>query len=485
MKSGTLTCITTMTFFAALAVPLQVAAQHTQYKLVDTGTLGGPISSLGFEGERDLNNQGTLVSLADTSLPDPYAPACLSLDCFLAHAVEWRNGVLTDLGALPAVNSSGPQWISDTGLVSGFSENGVIDPLTGFPEFQAVLWKGGRMTDLGTLGGNESFAEGVNNQGQVAGCATNATPDSFGLGCVGVPQQSRAFLWSNGVMQDLGTLGGPDSAAGLVNERGQVAGWALLNSTPNPTTGIPTQHPFLWEKGTMMDLGTIGGTAVYEVNGLNNRGQVIGGMNVAGDQSFHPFLWDGETLRDLGTFGGAYGSANWINESTGVVGWAWNQGQQTRAFLWKNGRMTNLGTVDGDLCSVGYGINSSGQIVGGSGSSGCGTYSHAFVWEQGRLIDLNTLVTGAGVQLTVALSINESGMIAAQGVLPNGDLHAFVLIPCGKGDAGGADSAAAPAIQPSISANPAPRDRPSEMLSGLRNRFPGRRAPGPAVGPTR
>src|SRR5262245_11699605 len=75
--------------------------QHHHYKLIDTGTLGGPTSSLGFEGERDINNRGTVVSLAETTIPDPYAPNCLLSDCFLGHAVNWKGRVLTDLGALP------------------------------------------------------------------------------------------------------------------------------------------------------------------------------------------------------------------------------------------------------------------------------------------------------------------------------------------------------------------------------------------------
>src|SRR5262249_14799412 len=162
------------------------------------------------------NNRGTVVSLAETTIPDPYAPNCLLSDCFLGHAVNWKGRVLTDLGALPTVNNSGPIWISDSQLIPGRSEDGTIDPRTGFPYFHAVRWQGGNLVKLGTLGGNESTAGGVNDRGQVSGCATNAVPDSFNLGCVGFvgsPQQGRAFLWQNGVMQDLGTLGGPDSAA--------------------------------------------------------------------------------------------------------------------------------------------------------------------------------------------------------------------------------------------------------------------------------
>jgi probable HAF family extracellular repeat protein len=440
-------CAIAMALLLALLVPVGLAAQdktaqpdqpkHHRYRLTDTGTLGGPTSSLGFEGERDINSQGTVVSLADTPLPDPYAPNCF-LDCFLAHSVEWRDGVLTDFGALPPINNSGPAWISDTGLVSGISEDGVIDPLTGFPELRAVFWNDGNLTDLGTLGGNESIGGAVNNHGQVAGCANNATPDSFGLGCLGFaadPQEGRAFLWQNGVMQDLGTLGGPDSSAGLVNESGEVAGWALLDSTPNPTTGIPTQHPFLWDHGVMKDLGTIGGTAVFEVNSLNNRGQVAGGMNVAGDQSYHPFLWDGQSLKDLGTLGGTFGNAFWLNEGGAVTGWANLPGDLTNhAFLWKHGAMTDLGVLAGDQCSVAFVVNSKEQVVGDSADC-TGANQHAFLWEKGSMADLNNLVpSGTGVQLTIALGLNERGAIAAQGVLPNGEVHAFLLTPCGDGD---------------------------------------------------
>jgi probable HAF family extracellular repeat protein len=268
MKSRTLTSITVMTLFAALAIPVRLAAQdnrhdeshkHHHYKLVDTGTLGGADSSPGFEGERDINNPGAVVSLAETTIPDPL---CFAFsDCFVGHAVVWQHGDLRDLGALSSRCNSGPIWISDSGLIAGFSLNGLTDPLTISPEFQAVLFKDGNVIDLGTLGGNESSALGVNNRGQVVGCAANAVSDSFGF-CFGVPQQSRAFLWEDAGMTDLGTLGGPDALAELINDRGQVAGWSLTDSTVNPTTGIPTQHPFLWEDGKMRDLGTIGGTAL-------------------------------------------------------------------------------------------------------------------------------------------------------------------------------------------------------------------------------
>src|SRR5713101_1457657 len=83
----------------------------------------------------------------------------------VGHAVQWRGGTLTDLGTLPGTGdlNSAPTWISTNGLIAGLSENGQIDPMVpGFPELHAVLWKHGKIIDLGTLeGGYESIASAV------------------------------------------------------------------------------------------------------------------------------------------------------------------------------------------------------------------------------------------------------------------------------------------------------------------------------------
>lgn len=459
MKFRHLLSVVTLTLFSA-ALCLRVTAQqkqdlptknglqeqanttgrhaHHHYRLIDLETLGGPQSIIYEAATRPLNNQGTVTGCADTSTIDPNNPQNpyflypnLAVDPYMQHVFRWRNGVPTDLGTLPGGTSSCTQWINEHGVIVGGSTNGRIDSLTGYPEVNAVVWKSDGIHNLGTLGGNESVAYAINNNGTAVGWALNTIPDPFALSVFAFgATQAHAVQWRNGVIQDMGTLGGPDSAAYFVNRRGQVAGQSLTNFIANETTGFPTQDPFLWDEAEMIDLGSLGGTNGYP-NSLNNRGQVVGQSNLAGDQTFHPFLWDRGVLTDIGTFGGDFGTANWLNDAGEIVGWAMYAGNQVfKAFRWKNGAMVDLGTVSGDSCGIAFGVNSAGQVVGSSGDCQ-GNGLHAFLWEDGHIVDLNSLIPpGSGLQLKSATNINDRGEIAGTGVLVNGDQHAFLLIPC-------------------------------------------------------
>jgi probable HAF family extracellular repeat protein len=423
--------------------PIQLPAQqHTvRYKLIDLGTLGGPISygPANGDGGRLLNNEGVVSSYADTTLSDPFAPDfCFDADCLLAHAYRWRKGAMTDLGSLADGFNSLSASINDRGWSLGASQTGILNP-AGFPQDRATLWIGRRIVNLGVVpGGSDSIGISVNNSGQAVGLSNNGVVDPFSP--FGV--QLRTFLWEEGELRDIGTLGGPDAqpGPGCNNQRpGVIVGSSYTSFTPNETTGIPTQDPFLWENGKMKDLGNLGGTVSFG-QCANNRGEVIGLSNLPGDTTFHAFHWRKGKMKDLGTLGGDNSEAIWINDSGVIAGSADLPTPGIHdAVRWKDGEILDLGTVNGEACSRGRAINARGQIVGGS--SDCHNFLHAFVWEEGAgMIDLNSVIPpGSGLQLTNAFNINDRGEILAksvpEGVTPVDDEdlgHVVLLVPCNE-----------------------------------------------------
>jgi probable HAF family extracellular repeat protein len=443
---------------ALIGTPTLIAQQHPRYRVVDLGTLGGRHSygSVNGDGYRLLNNSGEVASFADLASPDPNASfGCYVPDCLQVHAFRWKNGTMTDLGALPTNNNSAAGSINAHGWATGQSQISIVDPVFGFPEFRAVLWKGNHPIDLGVLpGGTESLGVYINDSGQVIGFSTvDSTPDPFGF--LGEP--THTFIWENGVKHDIGTLGGLDAFpdTGCSGQTPNVvAGVSSISDAINPSTGLPTVDNFIWKNGNMIDLGNLGGTLPGFNVCVNHRGQIIGEATLPGDLLLHAFLWDG-SMHDLGTLGGDNSEAIWLNEAGEIAGSADLPGSELHdAVLWKNGVIHDLGTVDGEPCSRGRGINSSGQVVGGS--SDCHNFLHAFLWENGGpMVDLNTLVApGLKFQLTNAFNINDRGEILAKAApnsfVPEDDAdlgHIVLLIPCHStledgcgGDAQGATS---------------------------------------------
>jgi probable HAF family extracellular repeat protein len=463
------TCIATVATLLILVLTLaSVNAQepdsqkpyHHHYKLIDLGTFGGPHGGIVNPSSGGLSENGMLVGASDTAIPDPYPNMCFA-DCYVNRGVSWHNGVEGELPPLPGGEglSNIPGAVNSEGQAVGQAQNGAIDPVTGWPESRAVIWQNAQAAAIATLGGTQAIANAINSSGQVVGASLNSKPDPFansvlsacsvlvttGTGCstlsfgenaVFFPgsSEAHAFLWHKGSLRDLGTLGGPDSIAWVINDRGEVAGWSFTSFAANDSTGVPTVDPFLWSpEGGMTDLGSLGGT-FGSVAWLNNRGQVVGASNLPGDTTEHPYIWSkSEGMRDLGTLGGTFGHPDWVNDAGEVVGFTTTANDAAgHAFLWRDGVMTDLGTIGADPDSESNSINSRGQIAGSSGILGVADL-HAFLGENNLpIVDLNTLLVPPAPNLTVitALLINDRGEIGCIGTLPNGDSHPCLLIPC-------------------------------------------------------
>ncbi len=431
---------TGIVFLGELATSSSLAAQNTRYKLIDIGTLGGP-SAHGpgnGPGTQLINGAGTVAGAADTPAFDP------DCGCFVSQGFRFQDGTLTDLPVLAGGEFSVTSAINARGWIAGSSETGDIDPVTGVRADHAVLWRDGGVLDLGTLGtGVESDAMHVKDSGQVVGFSTvDTSADPFGMGFGPFGSPTHAFAWKNGILRDLGTLGGPDSWAGPgcnTQREDLVAGSSYVGSTPNADTGVPTLDPFLWENGRMIDLGSLGGDFSF-AQCSNDRGQVIGQSSPDGPECFtgdpgcHAFLWNEPAMTDLGTLGGSSSFAFWLNEEGQAVGGAYTEGDESfHAALWSSGTITDLGTLPGDCVSNAWAINARGQIVGHSYNCETGVLE-LVLWERGSVIDL-------GIEGYEPMNINDRGEITGVYLPPgcsDSDVcsHAFLLVPCDPGSQG-------------------------------------------------
>jgi probable HAF family extracellular repeat protein len=261
------------------------------------------------------------------------------------HAFIWQNGVMRDLGALPnpVLTSSRAMDINSKGQVVGFSlADGVAG---GGSDDHAVIWENGTIRDLGTLGGRSSRALDINPFGVIVGLAQNATG------------HERAVRWINGVIRSLGTLGGSSSAALGINASGQIVGRS------QDKTG--KYRAFIWQKGAMRDLGGLGG-GFTQANAINAVGQIVGyGETTAG--KVHAILWSAGKITDLGVLPNDQQSyAMDIDGEGRVAGYSEEvpiAGARTRAFLWENGKLRNLGYLAGKPNRA-LGISPAGHLVG-------------------------------------------------------------------------------------------------------------------------
>jgi probable HAF family extracellular repeat protein len=358
MKLRIWTGIIAMTILAALAVPVRLPAQEQGQALPRYNVT-------------DLGTLGGTYSLAGGVSNTGWVSGQSTLPDGNQHPAVWRNGVITDLGTLGGPNGWAGWRPNDSGEAGGAAETSTPDPngedYCGFGtylECHPFIWRDGVMTVLPTLGGNNGESTGVNNLGQVGGGVENTTIDPT---CV-VPYgfyQIKAVLWENGKIRELPTLyGDPRSWVLGLNDRGQMVGASGNCSTDNI-------HALLWQDSRVIDIGNLGGKINNVAYDINNVGQVVGYSDLPGDTTMHGYLWQKSTgMIDLGTLPGDVGSdADGINNLGQVVGGSWDADGNDSAYLWQNGVMTDLNTlIPADsplyLIEATGTINDHGQIAG-------------------------------------------------------------------------------------------------------------------------
>lgn len=274
---------------------------------------------------------------------------------------------------------------------------------------RAFLWNGGTVLDLGSLGGPGSAAFGISDTGFVTGSADR--PDG----------SSHAFLY-DGLMRDIGQLG-VASQGEDVNGSGQVAGtWFDENGE---------SHAFLYSGGVARDIGNLGADSA-RATGINEAGDVVGSSFLPGFTAFQAFLYREGAIRSLGTLGGPSSWAADINDRGEVAGTSFIDDETQHAFLYTGGTLRDIGSLGGAFTEA-RGLNNGGMVVGYS------TYaddvpgidfSSAFLYRDGAMFDLNALVERPGLWTILdAWGVNDAGQIAATACTEFGDCRAVRLDP--------------------------------------------------------
>ncbi|MET0625473.1 MAG: Calx-beta domain-containing protein, partial [Pyrinomonadaceae bacterium] len=382
----------------------------------------------------------------------PLAVVCLLTQAFLpllpaprgsAQAVTYTA---VDLGTLGGAQSTA-LGIDECGKVVGESMP------AGSTSFHPYVWDGTTMTDLGTFGGMSGGASAVNTVGRVAGYAQ--TPTS----------EQRPFNWTQaGGKADLGTPG-TGAAAYDLNDANQIVGqWEIS----------PLQdRAFVWTQATGMKLVTAPWGTPISAYGINNAGNIVGTAQTSGGAS-HAFISAGGVVTDLGTLGGTNSFAYDLNESDVVVGHAnipsSNASRPFHAFRWTSaGGMLDLGTLGG-VRSIAYGINASGQIVGYAEVSP--GVNHAFIWaddnangahDAGEMKDLNTLAPTAGWTYEESRAVNDRGQIIVTAINGSNQRRAFLLTPANAGPSPCGNPNPTPTPTPAPTPTPTPTPVPGTL----------------------
>jgi probable HAF family extracellular repeat protein len=366
--------------------------------------------------------------------------------CF-SNAVAQASYKVQDLGVQHPDNLGMAMGLNNYGWTENMEQ--LLDHFTLSTLYPAVqgtvrISIGDLNLELGTLGGKNSSINwnGINDPGEAVGMSETSVPDPNGedVCLFGTHLTCSPFLWRNGIMSALPTVGGNNGQASAINNSGQVAGYAengVADSTcPQGVENFMVDLPVVWTNGNAKALPTIGSDPDGVAFGINNQGQAVGYSGTCTAANY-AVVWQNGTATSLPDLGDPGAIAYAINGHNQIVGQAVNSDGTALAALWQNNTVTALGgggLVPGDVASFATSINNQGQVVGSSFDSRS-NWSHGLLWQNGRMIDLNTVFpASSNLYVVSASNINESGQIAGMAVEMDGPhagtiVHAYLATP--------------------------------------------------------
>jgi uncharacterized protein (TIGR03437 family) len=379
----------TLTF--SLIVPRYVAAQTPQFTIQDVGTLPDLPACNGTA----ISQSGNVAGFCTATFGQD-----LLLNNITTHVFLSSNGALTDLNVTYPPTGAVPTAVNDSGVVVGGTLSLNLAASTG--SVSPFIYENGALQPF--TGPLQSLLPlGVNNNSQVIG--TFIEIGSYSLNYF---VNSKAVLdpLAGGTLTDLAAITNGGGSAGFgINSTGVVAGASVADNATNIT-------PMLWQNLTPQPLPLLANYSQGIATAVNDSGVAAG---VAFDLDFESLIDPSATAH---------------------------------AVLFSNGSVTDLGVLQGDICSAASAINNSGSVVGFSSNQPpdftlqlAGLFYppannyHAFLYSGGKMYNLaNQLVNGTGWQLSFAMGINNAGQIVGTGFYegPNGAAtvqRAFLLTP--------------------------------------------------------
>ena len=302
---------------------------------------------------------------------------------------------------------------------------------------RAVISIYGFNIDLGTLGGR---TVGPTMAGSTIAGKAGLAEHPFQIQTVktcaafGTKLTCRPFLWRDGHIMALPTLGGNNGQASAINNRGQIVGISETTvQDPGCPAGKPGKmiSPAFWERGEVRPLPTVAGDPDGFVQGINDQGQAIGSSGTCGNLAIHAVLWENDTAFQLPDLGHDGNDAYAMNDHGQIVGYV-SDGTTVVASLWQNGGVKNLGILPGDGAAFATGINNRGQVVGSTLNSA--GWSRGFIWQDNVMTDLNTLIPeDSNLDIIAASNINERGQVSGIALVhtgPNATDPRHLVDPC-------------------------------------------------------